>query len=143
MRWHDLSRSRSVRGVATAASLLLLLVAGVVLAGVGYQAQSSRTVVGHNEPVAISTPSGNAQVRALARLDTGADRSSVDRATIDALGLDLTGAPTTNVASALGSQRRPVVRLDIELAGVTRSLEVSVADRSDRSYPWNAELAAG
>ena len=135
MRWHHLARSRSVRGVATAATLLLLLVAGVVLAGVGYQAQSSRTVVGRNEPVTISAPSGNAQVRAVARLDTGADRSSVDRATIDALGLDLTGAPTINVASALGSERRPLVRLDIEVAGVTRSLEVSVADRSDRSYP--------
>lgn len=118
-----------------AAATLVLVLAGLSVASSRYVDRSERTVVGRSEPVMVSSITGEITVSSVARLDTGADRSSIDQSIVDALGLDLTDAPTTRTASALGTEERKLVEISIEFAGTTRVLEMSVADRSARSFP--------
>jgi hypothetical protein len=83
--------------------------------------------------VLISGPGGEESVRA--KIDTGADRTTIDRELAVRLKLGPTGSKVTVKASA-GSQRleRPLVEATITLAGKTFKLMVGVADRSQMRY---------
>jgi len=91
------------------------------------------TVIGQNEQVILTNPETNEQVQVLAKVDTGADRSSIDTGLAEALGLDLESAETVTVTSATGEEERSLVGVNISLAGRTFPSTVSVNDRSSLS----------
>lgn len=130
----DLRPARWSRAVL-AAGLAAVVLAVAVLAPIvgGRTDQSGSATVGRSEAVVITAADNPRQFETVARVDTGADRTSVDLAVVEALGLDLTDAPTVQVSSALGTERRPLVDLDLTFAGRTQTIEASVADRSGRS----------
>jgi hypothetical protein len=72
------------------------------------------------------------RVPIMAKIDTGADRSAIDRELAQDLGLlskdNIIDQVTT--VSALGRRQRPLIALDYYLAGRKISTMVSVADRS-------------
>lgn len=133
--WIDEGGSVHVRLFWMAAATLVLVVVGVTVAAERYVDRSERVIVGRSERVMLSTRPGEAKLSSAARLDTGADRSSIDRSIVDALGIDLTNAPTVQVGSSLGTEERKLVDIVVEFAGTTRAVQMSVADRTERSFP--------
>jgi len=93
------------------------------------------TVIGQNEPVILENPETGERVQVLAKVDTGADRTSIDEDIAEDLGLDLEDAPTVTIVSATGEEERPVVDVTLKIAGKTRQSAVSVNDRSGLSTP--------
>jgi hypothetical protein len=83
--------------------------------------------------VLIAGPGGEESVRA--KVDTGADRTTVSRELARRLKLSPTGSKVTVKVSA-GSQKveRPLVDAAITLKGRTFKLKVGVADRSLMRY---------
>lgn len=118
-----------------AAATLGAVLIGLAVVSSQYVDRSERTVVGRSESVVLSSNTGELGINAMARLDTGADRSSLDKSLVDELGIDLTHAPTISTASALGTEERKLVQISVDIAGATRLLEMSVTDRSARSFP--------
>lgn len=83
--------------------------------------------------VIIAGPGGEESVKA--KVDTGADRTTVDRELATKLKLDSTGSKV-RVKALGGSQllERPLVKASITLKGKTFRLRVGVADRSQMRY---------
>jgi hypothetical protein len=83
--------------------------------------------------VMISGPGGEESVRA--KVDTGADRTTVSDELARRLKLPSTGSKVTVKVSA-GSQKveRPLVEASITLKGKAFRLKVGVADRSQMKY---------
>jgi len=83
--------------------------------------------------VKVAGPGGEESVRA--KVDTGADRTTVDEGLASRLSLIPTGSKVTIKASAAGKKvERPLVIADVTLAGKTFKLRVGVADRSAMRY---------
>jgi hypothetical protein len=82
--------------------------------------------------VTIITPNGNFEV--LAKIDTGARRSSISRELAEELGLEETGE-TVTVTSANGKQKRSLAKMIFSLEGYMIEAEVTLADRSMLEYP--------
>ncbi len=93
---------------------------------------SSRTVVGVEELVRLTGPTGT-NIEVLARIDTGASSSSIDTNLAKSLGFDLENADRVTVASSLGRERRPVVNVAMQLAGTVVPARMNVNDRTRRS----------
>jgi hypothetical protein len=74
------------------------------------------------------------QRTALARIDTGAHSNSLDRDLAKELGMGPV-VKTAIVKSAIGSHSRPVVMLEIRLAGVRIRGRFTLADRTRMKYP--------
>ena len=153
------SRQLPVAGVSWAclAVAVLLLLPGcgtktVSQSGAGGPGQQGKlTIIGEVEPLLLLKE----KVQLPARIDTGAQTSSLDarditpmerdgkswvRFTIPGKGgehtLERPVARTMKVKRhAAKSQKRPVVKLDISLAGQQMSREFSLTDRSQFSYP--------
>lgn len=123
----------AVKVVLAALGVAALLVSLVAAPSVD-QAASERVAVGETEPVRITGPDGTT-VEALARIDTGAARSSIDEEIAEELGLDLDEAETVTVVSALGREERPVVDVAVQLGGTAQASLVSVNDRERLSTP--------
>ncbi len=85
------------------------------------------TIVGFVEKVRI------ADKQIMARVDTGATISSINKTLVDSLGLGPV-VRTTKVASAQGKQVRPIVIVDLEIAGKNLKAEFSVANRDHMEY---------
>lgn len=88
--------------------------------------------IGFTEPVKVIGNDGI--VNDIAKADTGAKRTSIDRTlaeTIDASPV----IETTTVRSSNGKQERPIVPVGIQVCGENYILEVSVTDRSHMDYP--------
>ena len=68
-----------------------------------------------------------------AKIDTGADSSSIDQNLLEKLGEKKILAHKI-VKSALGRTKRPTVRLEVEFQGKIFSEKFSVADRSHLRY---------
>lgn len=88
-------------------------------------------VIGKNEQVIINNPDNDKEVKVLAKIDTGADRTSIG--TEIAESLDLESDRTVKVISSIGGEKRPIADVIIKLAGKNIKTAVSVADRSDLS----------
>lgn len=91
----------------------------------------ARPVLGLVEQVTLK---GKRQKTVWARIDTGATKSSVDKALADQLDF----GPTIReklVKSASGNRLRPIVKGSIVISKKTLTDEFSVADRSHLSYP--------
>ena len=92
-----------------------------------------KTIVGPVEHVRMIGPSGASRT-VLARIDTGATKSSIDvrLAALLELGPIL---KTKLVKSASGKGRRAVVEAKLVLANKEFKTEFTLADRSDMKYP--------
>lgn len=75
---------------------------------------------------------GRKVMEIVAKMDTGAYRSSIDKELAKELGLKEVGEK--GFRSSLGRERRKLVRLKFELAGKLIETDVSVADRSRMKY---------
>ncbi len=92
----------------------------------------NRTVVGLTERIRVRGPGGVAK-DVLARIDTGATKSSIDVR----LAAELRLGPvlkTKLVKSASGTTLRPVVKSTIDLANKSLPAELTIADRSHMKY---------
>lgn len=92
----------------------------------------NKTVVGLTERVQVRGPGGQSK-EVLARIDTGATKSSIDVR----LAADLKLGPvikTKLVKSASGTTLRPVVKATIEIANKSIPAELTIADRSHMKY---------
>jgi len=104
------------------------------LLGVGFSAAQEvpdKPVLGNTERVALIN--GDTCILVDAKVDTGADRSSIDTRLAEALELDLEDAETATFSSALGETERPLVDVTFYVAGEEAEIEVSVGDRDDLS----------
>lgn len=111
---------------------LVAVVVGVISSDGQDVTGPSSIVLGERELVRITGPGGKT-VEAVARVDTGASRSSLDKELAEDLGLDLENAEKITVSSSLGTEERPVVTVGLQVAGRATAARVSVTDRSDRS----------
>ena len=92
----------------------------------------NRTVVGLTERVTVYGPSGKKK-EVMARIDTGATKSSIDVK----LAAELKLGPVLKskvVKSALGNTLRPVIYTEIEIANKRIGSEFTLADRSHMKY---------
>ncbi len=121
--------------VAVAAASLILILVGVLAApSTSVADPDPRAIIGNKELVRITGPTGET-VEAVARVDTGAKSTSIDRRMAENLGFDLEGADTVRIVSSLGEDERPVVPAALQIAGDAFATRVNVADRSERSTP--------
>ncbi len=94
---------------------------------------SNKSVVRLVEKIIVKGPGGEEKVRA--KIDTGADRTTVDKILAEQLKLGPALSRVTIKASAAGQKvERPVVDATITIAGRTYELKVGVADRSQMRY---------
>jgi len=94
---------------------------------------NKKTVIGLSEEVIIFGPK-NKKKKVMARIDTGATKSSIDIQ----LAADLALGPILKAAlirSASGTGLRPVVESRIEFADKDITAEFSLADRSHMKFP--------
>jgi len=92
---------------------------------------SKKITVGAVEPVSLYSPT--LEILAIARMDTGAERSSIDVAI--AKKLEAKVIKTIAVKSANGTTKRFVVRVPIKLKKKFVTVEFTVAQRSKMSCP--------
>lgn len=97
------------------------------------EAAQGKKVVRLVQRVVVAGPGGEESVRA--KVDTGADRTTVDRELAARLKLEPTGSKVAVRASASGRKvERPLVAAAVTIAGMSFSLNVGVADRSQMRY---------
>ncbi len=90
-----------------------------------------KRLIGLHEPVIVKGPEARKEV--LARIDTGAERSSIDKKLAD----DLRLGPVLkykNIKNISGVKLRPYIKARIELARRKFNFIFSVADRSQMRY---------
>ncbi len=85
------------------------------------------------QTVRITGPDGRS-VDVEARIDTGAEGSSMDDDIARELGFDLENAETVRVSSSLGTEQRPVVEGRIRLGDLEKDVRLSVTDRDERQF---------
>ncbi len=93
----------------------------------------NKTIVGLTEKATIRGSNGRAKT-IVARIDTGATKSSVD----EALAFELALGPivgTRIIRQAQGKQRRPVIHIKLKIKGRLVEGDFTVADRSHMKYP--------
>jgi hypothetical protein len=91
-----------------------------------------KTVVGLVEPVRLTGPGGKSK-EVLARIDSGATKSSIDFR----LAADLALGPILKakvVKSASGKGIRPIVEATVVLVDKEFKTEITLADRADMKY---------
>ncbi len=92
-------------------------------------------VVGRTEWIELHNAESRNRVEVRAKVDTGADSSSIDTALAQQLGFDLTKAEKIIVRSALGREERPVINLRMRVGGRRIETCVMVNDRSNLDHP--------
>ena len=90
-----------------------------------------KKIIGFIEPVVII--SKNRETNILAKIDTGAYRSSIDMSIASDLGLRIVDVRT--VKNVAASQTRPLVDIEFVLAGKKIKTKASVADRNHMEFP--------
>lgn len=92
---------------------------------------NGKTVIGMTEEITVCGKNGCKTV--IARIDTGATKSSIDLRL--AKELDLGPAIKTKlVKSAHGIKERPVVNVKVQFAGKDREYQFTIADRTHMRY---------
>ena len=97
----------------------------------GYKVLNGKVVIGLAEKVMVHYPKG--RKNAVAKIDTGATKSSIDTN----LAAELRLGPVIKsklVKSAHGSKLRPIIEAEIELAGKKIKSEFTLADRAHMKY---------
>jgi len=93
---------------------------------------AEKIVVGLTSRVVVFGKKGKKEVTA--RIDTGATKSSIDEAFAKELGL-AEPLKHAKVKSASGTRHRPVIVVEISIAGELITAEFTVADRAHMKYP--------
>ncbi len=91
-----------------------------------------KTVVGLTERIILKSPGGKSK-EVLARIDTGATKSSIDVK----LAAELKMGPVLKaklVKSASGTSVRPMIQCKLEIANKLVTSEFTIADRSHMKY---------
>jgi len=97
------------------------------------EASEGKKVVRLVQRVIVTGPGGDESVRA--KIDTGADRTTVDKVLAARLRLVPTGSKVAVKASVAGNKvERPLVSAEVTIAGKRFDLRVGVADRSQMRY---------
>jgi hypothetical protein len=91
-----------------------------------------QVVLGLIEQVKILGKTADARVRA--RIDTGAKSNSIDIGLAKSLGI-VPGKKKTVVKSSMGEFERPVVLINVEVAGMRMRGRFTLADRSRLKFP--------
>jgi len=97
----------------------------------GYKVLDGKLVIGLAEKVSVHNSIGKKSV--IAKIDTGATKSSIDTS----LAAELKLGPVIKsklVKSAHGSKLRPIIEATIELAGKKIKSEFTLADRAHMKY---------
>jgi hypothetical protein len=95
--------------------------------------QQTKATIGYTEEIVVSGTSGSETV--IAKVDTGASRTSIDTdiaATIGAGPVQTTA--TVRSATASSDRTRPVVDLVIGIGGTQHTVAASIEDRSNMEY---------
>lgn len=91
---------------------------------------NKKTIVGLTENIILV---GRKRKRVVAKIDTGADKSSIDIR----LAAELRLGPvvrTSFIKSASGSRVRPIISADVVFAGREMKVHFSIADRAHMKY---------
>jgi hypothetical protein len=97
-------------------------------------ASAEDDVLGYTNRIRVSGRSGIATV--VGKTDTGARRTSVDAALAGEVGAGpLVGTTDVRSGTRMGVETRPLVEVDVRVAGGWRTVIASVTDRSDLQYP--------
>jgi alpha-L-glutamate ligase-like protein len=94
---------------------------------------SGRTILGIIEPVEIMDSNGNPHT-IMAKVDTGAWRTTIDNSLAQSFGLHTNIIEERNVWGALGQQTRPVIELSLVLHNHPIKTKAFLADRSRLNY---------
>ncbi len=95
-------------------------------------AKENKTIVGLTEKVKLLSANGRRKTL-MAKVDTGASRSSLDTSLASELNLGPI-IKSKMVKSAHGSRLRPIIEAEIEVAGKKVRAEFTLADRSHMKY---------
>ena len=90
-----------------------------------------KTIIGLTEKVTLFSPKGKKQY--LARIDTGATKSSLDAVLVAQLELGPI-VSSRMVKSAHGNRLRPVIEAEIEIAGKRIKEKFTLAERDHMNY---------
>lgn len=93
----------------------------------------NKKVVNVFEHIEIISPEGK-KLGLVAKIDTGAWRTSIDKDLAEELGLLTKGYKSIKTRSSLGTEERKIVPVTIKIKGELISTEVSVAERTDLKY---------
>ncbi len=118
--------------------LVGLLVAGLTVPFIApeeVEPTDEPVVVGRTEWIELHNPETRNRVEVRAKVDTGADSSSIDTKLAEQLGFDLAKADKIIVRSALGREERPVINLRLHVGGRRIETRVTVNDRSNLDQP--------
>ena len=95
----------------------------------------SSSILNNYEDIWLVGPTGE-KLQVRAKIDTGANRTSVDRSIAEKIGL----LATSNVVeyreffSGLGREQRPMVHCQLIIKGQSHSTTVSISDRSHMKH---------
>jgi len=92
-----------------------------------------RKIVGLTEEVTLMNTKLNFEKSTLARIDTGATRSSIDTDLAEKLGLGPI-IKEKHVRNVYGSYLRPVIKANIKIKDEIIEAEFTLADRSNMRY---------
>ena len=120
--------------------VVLLLFLSLALTWVLYRERTTEVqadglvILREEELVELSAQEGGETREVLAKIDTGAGYSSIDRDLAEDLGIDFEDPEDeVQIESANGEEKRPLVRLRLRVAGRTLDTRFTVTDRSELS----------
>ena len=89
------------------------------------------------EPVVVYDLNRKEKIRLIAKVDTGADRTSIDEKIARRLNLLQKDniVEIKHVQSGLGKQKRKIINLQYQIKGKTIQTQASVTDRTHLKYP--------
>ena len=93
---------------------------------VNFIIMEERLILGLTESIIV------AGERLIARVDTGAERSSIDKKLAEKL--DVTPIGVSKIRSASGQSVRPIIPVDIQICGRKLEGDFTVADRTNMNY---------
>ena len=120
--------------------VILLLFLTLALAWLLYRERTTEVqadnslILEEEDLVELSAQEGGETREVLAKIDTGAGYSSIDRDLAEALSVDLDDPEDeVEIELADGEEKRPLVRLRLRVAGRTLGTRFTVTDRSELS----------